>query len=65
MLSKINRENNAGEHYTLLMLSYFFHFEIHKRPTSPQYSEMKSFFWTDSLMKVPHPATSDGANRRC
>lgn len=32
---------------------------------SPQYSEMNSFFWTGSLMKVPHPATSDGAKSRC
>ena len=33
--------------------------------TSPQYSEMNSFFCTDSLMKVPHPATSEGASGRC
>lgn len=33
--------------------------------TSPQYSEMNSFFCTDSLMKVPHPATSEGASSRC
>lgn len=33
--------------------------------TSPQYSEMKSFFCTGSLMKMPHPATSDGASSRC
>lgn len=33
--------------------------------TSPQYSEMKSFFWTGSLMKIPQPATSDGARSRC
>lgn len=32
---------------------------------SPQYSEINSFFWTGSLMKVPHPATSDGAKSRC
>lgn len=36
-----------------------------RRRTSPQYSEMKSFFWTGSLMKIPHPATSDGASSRC
>lgn len=34
-------------------------------PTSPQYSEMKSFFCTGSLMKMPHPATSEGASSRC
>ena len=33
--------------------------------TSPQYSEMNSFFCTDSLMKVPQPATSDGASNKC
>lgn len=33
--------------------------------TSPQYSEMNSFFCTDSLMKVPQPATSDGASSKC
>lgn len=32
---------------------------------SPQYSEMNSFFCTGSLIKVPHPATSDGAKSRC
>ena len=26
---------------------------------------MNSFFCTDSLMKVPHPATSEGASSRC
>lgn len=26
---------------------------------------MNSFFWTGSLMKIPHPATSDGASSRC
>lgn len=36
-----------------------------RQRTSPQYSEMKSFFWTGSLMKIPHPATSDGASSRC
>lgn len=33
--------------------------------TSPQYSEMNSFFCTASLMKVPQPATSDGASNKC
>lgn len=33
--------------------------------TSPQYSEMNSFFCTDSLMKVPQPATSEGASNKC
>ena len=33
--------------------------------TSPQYSDMKSFFSQDSFRKMPHPATSDGAINRC
>ena len=33
--------------------------------TSPQYSDMKSFFSHDSLRKIPQPATSDGAISRC
>lgn len=33
--------------------------------TSPQYSEMNSFFWTGSLMKIPQPATSEGASNKC
>ena len=34
-------------------------------PTSPQYSLIKSFFSAPSLRKMPHPATSEGARRRC
>lgn len=33
--------------------------------TSPQYSEMNSFFCTGSLMNIPQPATSEGANSKC
>lgn len=33
--------------------------------TSPQYSEMNSFFCTGSLMKIPQPATSEGASSKC
>lgn len=33
--------------------------------TSPQYSEMNSFFCTGSLIKIPQPATSEGANSKC
>ncbi len=33
--------------------------------TSPQYSEINSFFSAESFRKMPHPATSDGANSRC
>ena len=33
--------------------------------TSPQYSLMNPFFSAPSLMKIPQPATSDGASRRC
>ena len=43
------------------------HFSVKKRVlhTSPQYSLMNSFFSAPSLMKIPQPATSDGASRRC
>ena len=33
--------------------------------TSPQYSEMKSFFSAESLRKIPQPATSEGAINKC
>lgn len=33
--------------------------------TSPQYSDMNSFFSAGTLRKIPHPAISEGARRRC
>lgn len=47
-----------GSVYTVLKLGP-------PRLTSPQYSEMNSFFCTGSLMKMPQPATSDGASNKC
>ena len=42
------------------------HHTSHKHAhTSPQYSLINSFFSAPSFMKMPHPATSEGASSRC
>ena len=48
--------------HTVHLRMLLHHFTIH---TSPQYSLINSFFAAPSLIKIPQPATSDGAKSRC